>query len=40
MEEASIFLELDHPSKVEQKKKGINLPFNVRDKDNVNGPGG
>ncbi|CDW80261.1 UNKNOWN [Stylonychia lemnae] len=33
MEEAYQFLEIDQPSKVEQKKKGIALPFNVRDKD-------
>jgi len=33
MEEAYIFLEVDHPAKVELKKKGIALPFNVRDKD-------
>jgi hypothetical protein len=32
-EEAYTFLELDHPHKVELKKKGLHLPFNVHDKD-------
>ena len=35
LEEAYIFLEIDHPTKVEQKKKGLILPFNTHDKDNA-----
>lgn len=33
MEEVYAHLELDHPQNVEKKKKGLNLPFNVRDKE-------
>ena len=33
-EEAYTFLELDDQQKVDMKKKGVSLPFNVHDKDN------
>ena len=33
-EEAYTFLELDEQHKVDMKKKGVSMPFNVHDKDN------